>query len=375
VHRDLDRTVGWAPRRRIVQEVPNGPGDPDRVSRHDARHDVDLDRRVRRAAFEALDVGTNHLIQANVLELGRLLGTAGELDDVVDDGCEVLQLHPDVGDQQSSFGWVGQAAAREQVDVGANAGQWRPELVRGIGDELPLFGDRTLQRAEHLVEPRGKTPDLVLCTGLLDPKGQIAGLAHALGGVGQAGDRRRSRAGDRHTEPDRERHAGGDQDHQHHESPQRVVDLAQRTRQQNREPLSDRGEQDPVVDAVCIDVAKRRLVPEVAPDGDPERGPVGRTDHLAVGGDDLEHERRPARFDAKARLIGSDGSAILSRKGNRASNELSTWALSSRRTTNHVTSEAVTTAIATAAADATVSRCRKVTTPPSRRSRPRGPCG
>ena len=52
--------------------------------------------------------------------------------------------------------------AGEHLDVRAQARQRRPQLVRRVGDELPLRARRVLERAEHRVERRGEPRELVV---------------------------------------------------------------------------------------------------------------------------------------------------------------------------------------------------------------------
>ena len=58
-------------------------------------------------------------------------------------------------------------AAREQLRIGAHGGQWRPQLVRRVGDEAPqlLFGrlprpERRLDLGQHRVQRMPEAPDL-----------------------------------------------------------------------------------------------------------------------------------------------------------------------------------------------------------------------
>ena len=70
------------------------------------------------------------------------------------------------------FGW-----ARQHLELAADHRQRRAQLVRGVGDERALTGERLGQPVEHVVEGVGEHRDLVaLAAGLVDPRG--AGRPH-----------------------------------------------------------------------------------------------------------------------------------------------------------------------------------------------------
>ena len=54
------------------------------------------------------------------------------------------------------------AGLGQHLDVGAQRGDRRAQLVRGVGHELALGGDRALQRVEHRVEAGRELADLVV---------------------------------------------------------------------------------------------------------------------------------------------------------------------------------------------------------------------
>ena len=73
----------------------------------------------------------------------------------------------------------------EHLDVRAQRRHRRAQLVRGVGDELALGGDRALQRVEHRVEARGQLADLVLARDL-DPAAEVLGLRDVARRLGHA---------------------------------------------------------------------------------------------------------------------------------------------------------------------------------------------
>jgi hypothetical protein len=132
----------------------------------------------------------------------------------------------------------------EHLDVRPQAGERSPQLVRGIGDELTLRPCRFLERRQHRVEAVGQAADLVPPVAL-DAAAEIARLRHVLGRRRQAAHRRERRAGDEQPERRGDRHAPArDQEQDPPDPRQRVVDLAQRPRDLERPPFSDRRRDD-----------------------------------------------------------------------------------------------------------------------------------
>jgi hypothetical protein len=111
-----------------------------------------------------------------------LLTGASELDQLGDERRHLGQLLDDVGEQPLALRSREPPPAREHLDVGAQAGQRRAQLVRRVGDELPLLASRILQRAEHRVEAHGQATELVLAARV-DPLREVTGLGHLLGGT------------------------------------------------------------------------------------------------------------------------------------------------------------------------------------------------
>ena len=128
----------------------------------------------RRVPAGALDRGRDQPVEPHVLDRRRLgLLVAGELDEVADERAQLLELRDEVGAQAVAVLGVGRAAARQHLEVGAQRGERRPELVRGVGDELALGALTALERFEHRVERARQARELVLALGL-DPAREIA---------------------------------------------------------------------------------------------------------------------------------------------------------------------------------------------------------
>ncbi len=157
-----------------------------------------------------------------------MLLASRELDQLGDQRRHLAELLDDVAQQSLALSGGKRAVAREHLDVRPQARERRSQLVRRVGDELALRPRRLFERAEHGVEARGEPAELVAPLRV-DPLGQIAGLRHLLGRVGQPSHRRQR--GSRDGQPK----AGGDPDSadrdQDQEQPhpvERAVDLGQR---------------------------------------------------------------------------------------------------------------------------------------------------
>ena len=101
----------------------------------------------------------------------------------------------------------------EQLEVGEHARQRRAQLVRGVGDELALAGERRLglpargvELAEHALERARELGDLVVglaAAGTL--RRGVAGARDLARRSGQLGDRRHRAARDRDPREQRQR--------------------------------------------------------------------------------------------------------------------------------------------------------------------------
>ena len=130
---------------------------------------------------------------------------AGQLDHVAHEVAELLDLRADVVQQGGPVGGLQGPTARgtrgvglsEQVEVGAQAGQRRAQLVTGVRDEPALLVAGVGERREHGVERRREPGQLVLGRSLGDVERLgDPGPAHVLGGLGQPLHRTQPRRGD-----------------------------------------------------------------------------------------------------------------------------------------------------------------------------------
>ena len=147
------------------------------------------------------------------------------------------------------------AVAREHLDVRPQARQRRAELVRGVRDELAARARRFLEGAEHHVEAAREAGQLVPSLDL-DPLGQVSGLGHRLGRLGQPPDGCERGAGDDQSEPARDQRAPGrNQDQKPADPRQGVVGLVERPRDLDRKAGLVREGDDP--DVVAADASVR----------------------------------------------------------------------------------------------------------------------
>ena len=121
---------------------------------------------------------------------------AGQLDQVADQGAQLLDLGADVVEQlEARLGRQRRVALglAEQVEVGAQRGERRAQLVAGVGHQPALPVARRGEREQHLVERRGQAGDLVVA---LDPqRRQVLGAGDALDRGGEAAYRAAGRCG------------------------------------------------------------------------------------------------------------------------------------------------------------------------------------
>src|SRR5581483_1903496 len=192
------------------------------------------------------------------------------------------------------------SAVEEDLDVRAQRGDRRAQLMRGVGDEVPLGLDRALQRLQRPVEAVSEAGELGRAA-LLEPLRAVERVGDTLGAAREAADRRQRRAADHAAEPGGDEDAGDDRDQ---EDDEELVEL-----------VVDGGEGQQDLDGMVVDGVGHRVDPQVGPlhrdvvvvapppalrerhgalgDGD-EQGPAARREGAAVGIDELHLARRAA---------------------------------------------------------------------------------
>ncbi len=250
------------------------------------------------------------------------LVAAGEVDQVVHQQRQLLDLLDDVAEQPLALVGVHVLALLLQdLDVRAQAGDRRAQLVRGVGDELALRvhgvverAHGVLERVEHRVEAAGEPPELVFAGGL-DAPAEVARDGDVLGGVGEALERLYGGAGDEPPEQRGERDAADDEQREDQaQAAEQAVDFGQRLGELHDVPLAERLGEHAQVDAVDGGVAQERLA---AVGGERARAGVDRQrdarggafDDRALGVDDLL---------VAAHLVGAGGEAAEEVAGVRA---------------------------------------------------------
>ena len=231
----------------------------------------------RRARVSA---SRDQLVQPHVLGLAARLVAARELDQVGDEHPQLGRLLLDVGQQPRALVGRQGVGLRQHLDVRAQAGDRRAQLVRGVGDELALGGDRALERVEHGVEVLRELADLVV-GGDLDPAPEVLGGGDVAGGLGDRGDRRDDVARDEPPERDRERDAAEADEREHEPQPREHgvggLQRAARAGPRGRRPSGT--------------VSTRTWLPPHARVGEVLRRDAGRDLTRAL----LDRQRRPAR--------------------------------------------------------------------------------
>ena len=206
-------------------------------------------------------------VQPHVLGVRARLLAAGEIDQVVHQQRELLDLLDHVAEQPAMFLRVHVLALLLQdLDVRAQAGHRRAQLVRGVGHELALRvhgrverAHRALERVEHGVEAAGQPPELVFAGGL-DAPAEVPGQGDVLGGLGEALQRLHGRARHQAPEQGRERDAADDQQHQDQaQAAEQAVHFGERLGELHGASRAERLGEDAQMDAVDVCVAEERL--------------------------------------------------------------------------------------------------------------------
>ena len=172
--------------------------------------------------------------------------------------------------------------------------------MRRVCDQLPLRACGFLERAEHRIEARGETAELVATAGV-DPLGEVACRGDGLSGRGQPSHRRERRPGDDQAEPGRKRDPRtGNQNQIVLDPAQGMVDLGQRSRDLHGETRRIRERDHAYVRAVDLRVHQKRppavTSDSLHPAGDGQSKPRAAREHVARCADDLRIAGRAAEL-------------------------------------------------------------------------------
>ncbi len=249
--RQLHRAAGRAPLDRVVDQVRHGPVDAPRVSPHHGRlrPHAELDA-VPRSRPRALDDGLHDLVQAHLAGQLARRRAARELHHVGHEGGQLVELGDHVRPQRLAL--VGRQAVGlpQRLDVGAQAGDRRAQLVAGVGHELALCLDRPLERVERGVEA-ARQPGELLPSPDLHPLRGIGIGGELLGPPCEPVDRGQRRACHERTQSGAERHASRAHEQEHQQDAvELAVDLVERPGHLERAGVRERLGEHAQVDAV-----------------------------------------------------------------------------------------------------------------------------
>src|SRR2546428_3879499 len=157
----LDERARWAPLRGVVEKVRDRARDADLRSVDGGRTRGHREAHFRVAHLHIVNDLRDDLVEPELLERHRRLFVAGDLDEIADEGGEPLHLHHEVPEQLLTLGGVRGLAALEELEIGPQSGERGAELMRRVGDELPLGTERRFELSEHRVEARAEAAELV----------------------------------------------------------------------------------------------------------------------------------------------------------------------------------------------------------------------
>ena len=159
--RHLDGAAGLAVLGGVVQQIGDRAGDPVPLAHDQGRLQRGRDHQLRRAAARALDRRGDDLVQADLPRLAAQLAAARQLHHVTDERGELVELLDDVAAQGLAIRGREQMLVAHELEVGADGGDRRAQLVRGVGHQVALRLHRALQRVEGAIEGLGQAGQLV----------------------------------------------------------------------------------------------------------------------------------------------------------------------------------------------------------------------
>src|SRR5581483_12155218 len=151
VEDDLDRAALAAPLARVLEQIPHRALHPLRIPVDDGRlelAELPLDR--RETAPRAADGLLDELVELELTLLDRR--PPRELEQAGDQRPHLLRLAVEIVEEPAALVGRELDVAAQDVDIGLQAREGRPQLVRGVGDEAALRVERLLERGEHRVE-------------------------------------------------------------------------------------------------------------------------------------------------------------------------------------------------------------------------------
>ena len=101
------------------------------------QHGVEADLRV--SATHVVDRFADDLVEPDILDRKGRLFVAREIDEISDQCRQPLDLTDELNEHLLALLRIGRLPAREQLEIRTQARERRPQLVRGVGDELALL--------------------------------------------------------------------------------------------------------------------------------------------------------------------------------------------------------------------------------------------
>ena len=151
---DRHGLAGRAPLAGVVEQVADGPAQAVVAAHDPAGRRVELEVDVLGPPVRVLH---GHLVLHQQVEAQRLPGgrpavAPGQLGQVAHDVGQLLQLHQHVVDQHGAVLGAQLVDPADHLEVGAQAGERRAQLVRGVEHQLALGPAGRLERLEQAVE-------------------------------------------------------------------------------------------------------------------------------------------------------------------------------------------------------------------------------
>src|SRR6266550_3877146 len=190
----VDRRPWRAVLRGVVQKIGDRAGDADLDAVDRRRRGRHVEVHLRIAEGNVIDHLVHDLVELKLLEGHRALLVARHLDKVADESGEALDLAHQIAEE---------LPALEELEVRAQAGERRPQLMGRVGHQLTLRAERRLELTEHRVEARAEAAELV-ATVRGDTTRQVTRLRHLLDGRGETLHRCYRSAPDERAESGRE---------------------------------------------------------------------------------------------------------------------------------------------------------------------------
>src|SRR6185503_6373041 len=239
-HGDLDHTAGGTPLPGVVQKICDGARDARTNPAHGRLFEDGVEADLRVAAAHVVDRFADDLVEPNILDRKGRLFVARKVDEIAHQRRQAFDLTDELYEHLLALLWIGRLPAREQLEIRAQAGERRSQLVRGVGDELALLAQRNLERGEHLVERPGQSGHLVI-PAQRDATREVARPGHLVHRVAEPAEwRQHSAADQRAKERGEERRTDRKADQCETRAGECGIDLGQGTGDLERAPRSER---------------------------------------------------------------------------------------------------------------------------------------